>query len=138
MSSSNLVLVVDDDLGMLQGLNRLLKVHGFKAELFDSIEKIEARGNLDDALCLVLDIDLNGRSGIELHRKLRGRGVSLPVIFITGNDNEVVRKEAIASGCVAYLTKPFLAKALIGPIEKIASVPSYEPGMDRRADRASH
>jgi FixJ family two-component response regulator len=50
-----------------------------------------------------------------------GAGISLPVIYITGNDNPAVRMAALASGCIAYLTKPFAARSLLEPIEKASA-----------------
>jgi FixJ family two-component response regulator len=110
------VIVVDDDPGVLRGLNRLLRHHGFNAALFDSVESFENRADVDDAFCIVLDIDLKDGSGIELRLRLGERGVSLPVIFITGNDSDTTRAAALQSGCAAYLPKPFLAQSLIDPI----------------------
>jgi len=59
-----------------------------------------------------LDINLNdGLSGIELRHRLKAAGISVPVIYMTGNDNPAVRVAALQSGCVAYLTNPFSAKS---------------------------
>jgi len=53
-----------------------------------------------------------------LRYRLKADGVSAPVIYITGNDDPVVRKAALDSGCIAFLTKPFNAQSLIEPIKK--------------------
>jgi DNA-binding response OmpR family regulator len=66
----------------------------------------------------VIDINLNGKSGIELRRQLAAKGISPPVIFITANDNELNRKAATEAGCVAYLGKPFTGKSLIAAVSK--------------------
>jgi FixJ family two-component response regulator len=117
------VLVVDDNLALLRSLQRLLKAHGFAVRTFDSAEAFCGAGNPDDGLCLVLDINLNGgRSGIELRRNLAASGSSVPVIFITGNDSEHVRKEAADAGCLAYLTKPFASRSLLDAINKAAAL----------------
>jgi FixJ family two-component response regulator len=113
--NGNAVFVVDDDIAVLVSLRRLLSTQGFDVQTFDSVAAFSA-ANLDQACCLVLDIDLNGESGIELRRRLAASGSSLPVIFITGNDNERARKEAHDSGCLAFLTKPFAARALVDAI----------------------
>jgi FixJ family two-component response regulator len=68
--------------------------------------------------CLILDIHLNGMSGIELRRRLNAVRSKLPVIFITAADDEVIRREAIEVGCVACLNKPFPPNSLIGAINK--------------------
>ena len=118
------VLVVDDDPSMLRGVERLLNAHGFESKLFDSAETFQRLAQPHEALCLVLDINLDGKSGIELSRELVISGVSLPVIFITGNDSDSNRRAAMEAGCVAYLTKPFPARSLIGAIEKISAKPN--------------
>ena len=65
----------------------------------------------------MLDINLNGASGIELKRKLNAAGISPPVIFITARDEDVTRRAALSAGCVAYLSKPFSSKDLVDAIE---------------------
>jgi FixJ family two-component response regulator len=121
LPSQKSVLVVDDDQSMLRSLKRLLRQHGFDATLFDSASALLGHGDFGDAFCIILDINLNGQSGIHLHRLLLDKGVTLPVIYITGNDSHANRTAARESGCVAYLTKPFAAKSLIEPIEKMAA-----------------
>jgi FixJ family two-component response regulator len=117
VTTRKLVLVVDDDQSILGAVERLLRVHGFDAEVFNTVESFLARPNLCGAACLVLDIHLNGMSGIELRRQLTVSGVDLPVIFITANDSEATRKTAMQAGCVAYLPKPFPTKLLMDAIE---------------------
>ena len=73
------------------------------------------------AFCIILDINLNDVSGIDLREQLAAAGILLPVIYITGNDNHATRMAALQSGCIAYLVKPFPAKSLIEPLEMAAS-----------------
>ena len=82
-------------------------MHGFVAHGFSSAEEFQNHGDFDSACCVVLDINLNNESGIELRHRLKAAGIFLPVIYITANDNPAVRLAAIESGCIAYLTKPF-------------------------------
>ena len=102
---------------MLRGVKRLLREHGFQAVLFDSAQALQNHGDFDEAFCIILDINLNDGSGIDLRHQLTAAGISLPVIYITGNDNDATRLAALQSGCMAYLTKPFSAKSLIEPLE---------------------
>jgi len=115
------VFVVDDDPGTLRGLKRLLREHGYDSLLFQSAEAFRNHGDFDQALCIVLDVNLNDVSGIEVRHRLKADGISVPVIYITGNDNDAVRMAAMESGCIAFLTKPFSAKSLIDPIEKASA-----------------
>jgi len=112
------VLVVDDDPSMRMGLKRLLREHGISATLFDSANALLRHGDFGNALCAVLDINLKDDSGIALLRRLADRGVRLPVIYMTGNDSDANRTAALKSGCIAYLIKPFSARALIESIER--------------------
>lgn len=118
MSTRNSIFIVDDDPSMRRGVGRLLREHGFDVELFESGDALLGRGDCGEALCIVLDIQLNDASGIDVRRQLREMGVTTPVIYITGNDSPINRSAAIASGCVAYLTKPFAAQSLIEPVER--------------------
>jgi FixJ family two-component response regulator len=111
-------LVVDDDPSILRGIERLLRAHGFRSELFGSVEDFHRRANMHDAICLVLDINLDGRSGIEVRHQLAGSGMTIPVIFITADDSDTVRRAALEAGCVAYIAKPFAARSLIDAIDK--------------------
>ncbi|WP_275174771.1 response regulator [Bradyrhizobium sp. CSS354] len=74
-----------------------------------------------NALCIILDINLNLRSGIDLRHQLKARGVLVPVIFITGNETDSVREAALLSGCLAFPTKPFSAHELIEPLKQAAA-----------------
>jgi len=112
------IFAIDDDPGMLRSIKRLLKAYQFHVQAFESAEAFLDGANLCNAGCLVLDINLSGMSGIELKRKLASSGVSIPTIFITGKDSEIVRKAALEVGCAAYLSKPFEAKQLTDAIEK--------------------
>ena len=67
---------------------------------------------MQTATCFLLDIHLGGISGMELQRRLAASGSMRPVIFMTANDDEATRKEAMDAGCIAYLHKPFQGACL--------------------------
>lgn len=73
----NRVLVVDDDPGMLRGVQRLLRQHAYEPILFSSAEAFKNHTDFDRAVCVVLDINLNDGSGIELMLRLKADGVSV-------------------------------------------------------------
>lgn len=118
MPTPNSVFVVDDDPSMRTGIMRLLRAHGFNSTLFESANAILDHDDFGRAFCVIIDIDLDGESGIGVCRRLTNKGIRLPVIFITGNDSDAVRAAATEVGCVAYLTKPFSALSLIEPVEE--------------------
>src|SRR5689334_2997889 len=100
MMDKKVVAIVEDDPGMLRGLQRLLSVHGFVTEAYTSAEGFLECIIGSKANCLLLDINLGGISGIDLRRRLAAAGSRLPVIFMTSGDSEIVRAEAIAAGCI--------------------------------------
>jgi FixJ family two-component response regulator len=124
MPNRNLVLVVDDDPGMLRGVQRLLRQHAYEPILFSSAEAFKSHTNFEKAACVILDINLNDGSGIELRHRLIAAGISVPVIYVTGNDNPAVREAALASGCIAFLTKPFSVQELIEPLKRAGRHPN--------------
>ena len=121
MKDRNIVLVVDDDPGVLKGVQRLLRAHAYEPILFSSAEAFKNHTEFEQAACVILDINLNDGSGIELRQGLKAAGVSVPVIYMTGNEDPAVRKVALDSGCVAFLTKPFSAQSLIEPLKKASA-----------------
>jgi len=116
-----LVIVLDDDPGVLKAVQRLLTAGGFDCELFSSVQDFQIGARLYLAECVVLDINLDSESGIEVRRKLTVTWPSIPVILITGNDNDGSRRAAMEAGCIAYLTKPFSADSLLDAIEKASA-----------------
>ena len=124
MPNRNLVVVVDDDPGMLRGVERLLRRHNYEPILFSSAEDFKSHTDFDRAACVILDINLNDGSGIELRHGLNEAGISVPVIYMTGNDDPAVRKAAVTSGCIAFLTKPFSTQSLIEPLKKASAARS--------------
>ena len=103
---------------MLKCVKRLLQQHAYEPILFSSAQAFKSHTDFEKAACVILDINLNDGSGIELRHGLKAAGVSVPVIYITGNEDPAVRKAALASGCIAFLTKPFSAQSLIEPLKK--------------------
>jgi FixJ family two-component response regulator len=119
MGRNKIVFVIDDDPGFRQSVALLLETLGFNTELYNSAEAFLSGPRFAPSQdgCIVLDIHLKGMSGIELAKRLTDGGHALPIIFVTGNDNDAVRKAALAQDCVAYLPKPFAAKALLQAID---------------------
>ena len=110
------IAVVDDDPRVLKSLANLLSAHGYRTELFASAEDFLIRAPGSKAACLVTDVGLNGMSGLDLagHPEVTARG--LPVIFISGSEDDGVRAQAAALGAVAYLRKPFRAGELLSAL----------------------
>ena len=112
------VFVIDDDARMRAALERLLKSVGLHAESFATPQDFLRHKLPDVASCLVLDVRLPGMSGLEVQRKLNERGVSIPIIFITGHGDIPMTVEAMKSGAVEFLTKPFRDQDLVDAIQQ--------------------
>jgi FixJ family two-component response regulator len=111
---------------MRRGVERLLNAHGFPTEGYDSAETFLDRETPSNIVCIVLDIDLQGMSGIELRHRLKDSGSRLPVIFITAIDDDALELQAVQAGCIACLHKPFPAASLISAINRALASPSIE------------
>ena len=119
MAKQRKIAIVDDDLGMLAGLQNLLDAHGFAVEVFTSAEAFrDFYSATPDIDCLLLDLRLGGMSGIELRRHLKTSASTLPVIFMTARDDDTLRRQALDEGCIAYLRKPFGSRLLLEALEK--------------------
>jgi CheY-like chemotaxis protein len=117
MAQPTVVIVVDDNAGLLKSVARLLAHHGIDSRTFASAEALLESDSVQTATCLPLDIHL-GESGIEVQRRLAASGSKWPVIFMTASDDEATRNEAMDAGCIASLRKPFAQHVLLNAISK--------------------
>jgi len=113
------VAVVEDDPSMRKSIERLLNAHGYHTVAYDSAEAFLAGQPLTPIDCLVLDIQLQGMSGLQLQHQLFKSGSNLPIVFITAVDDAALEAQATEAGCVAYLHKPFPAEHLLSAIEQV-------------------
>jgi FixJ family two-component response regulator len=118
LKDKHLIVVVEDDAGMKQAMERLLKAGGFRATAFSSAESLLDAGLPAGAACYILDLHLPGLPGFELATQLRARGCRVPVIFITAHDDLKSRKRAKADWVIERFIKPFAGSALLGAVAK--------------------
>ena len=125
-----LVSVVDDDVSVRQGLDRLIRSVRMDVNLFASAEEFLNSAHPRKADCLILDVRLPGMSGVELHRYLLAQSYGVPVIFITAHgSDEAAKLEAASDWTVAYFTKPFSGDELLDAVDaalKWQSAPEEE------------
>jgi FixJ family two-component response regulator len=112
-----LVSVVDDDESVRESLPDLLREFGFDAEAFPSAEDFLASDALDRTKCLLLDVTMPGMSGPDLQRELTRRGRTLPIVFITAQDDGSIRNSLLAKGASDVLFKPFGDAALLDALD---------------------
>jgi FixJ family two-component response regulator len=113
-----IVFIVDDDDRMRAATQRLLKTVGLHSEAFATPQDFLRHKLPDVASCLVLDVRLPGMSGLELQRKLNEMRVTIPIIFITSHGDIPMTVEAMKSGAVEFLTKPFRDQDFVDAIQE--------------------
>jgi FixJ family two-component response regulator len=111
-----LSVVVDDDESVRESLPDLLREFGFAARAFSSAQEFLSSGCIDETSCLILDIAMPGMSGPELQQELKRCGKQIPIIFITGRKDEIIRAQVLKEGAAAFLLKPFGDAALLAAI----------------------
>jgi len=111
-----LLSVVDDDESVRESLPDLLREFGFAARAFSSAQEFLASDYLDETRCLILDVAMPGMSGLDLQQELKRHGKQIPIIFITGQKEEDIRKRAFREGAVKFLYKPFSDSALLDAV----------------------
>ena len=111
------VLVIDDDPGLRDLVGRLLRSVGLNAQLFASISEFFESDPPDGPTCLVLDVRLPGRSGLDLQRELAAANRDIPIIFITGHGDIPMTVQAMKGGALEFLTKPFRDQDLLDAIQ---------------------
>lgn len=122
------IIVVDDDAGMSRAISRMLTISGWSSTSFVSAEELLGSPALQSASLLIVDIQLPGISGLELHERLMDTRIPPPVIFITGQDCPSLRERAMRAGAVAYLIKPFPGQELIDAVRRLLDQSGDHPG----------
>lgn len=110
------VYVVDDDPAIRESLVSLLRSVGLNVTAFASVPDFLDCPRPDGPTCLVLDVRLPGRSGLDLQRELSAAHIQLPVIFITGHGDIPMSVQAMKGGAIEFLTKPFRDQDLLDAI----------------------
>jgi FixJ family two-component response regulator len=110
------VAVVDDDPAIREGLGRLFASVGLKTETFGSAQEFLARAHLEKINCLVLDVRLPGKSGLDLHEALKQANIHVPVIFITAYADVRTAVRAMKAGAMEFLPKPVHDQELLDAV----------------------
>jgi FixJ family two-component response regulator len=111
------VLIIDDDPEFRDSVVRLLRTVGLDTRQFSSVTDFLKADVPDGPTCLVLDVRLPGRSGLELQRELAAANRQLPIIFITAHGDIPMTVRAMKGGAIEFLTKPFRDQDLLDAIE---------------------
>ncbi|PAY15313.1 two-component system response regulator [Rhodopirellula sp. SM50] len=119
VDASPQVSIVDDDPFVRRALGRLCEVAGYGVELYASAEEFLQRTHADNTSCLILDVHLPGRSGLQLQSDLQAAGRRFPIVFVTAFEDEQTRNQALQTGAVAFLQKPLDNERLLGVIHNL-------------------
>ena len=111
--SDSVVFIVDDDPLIRDSLEQLVKSVGLQVETFSSTQAFLDMELPDTPSCLILDIRMPGLSGLDLQDELVKRGISIPIIFITGHGTVPMSVRAMKAGAVDFLQKPFEDQELL-------------------------
>ena len=107
------VFIVDDDAAVRASLSMLLETHGLRVVVYEGAESLLAACKPDWQGCAVLDVQLKGMDGLALQTELRRRGVTIPIIFLTGHGDIPMTVRAMKAGACEFLTKPARAEELL-------------------------
>ncbi len=110
------VYVVDDDISVREALEPLLRLAGWRPEIFASAKDFLAYHRAVTPCCLVLDVTLPDLNGLALQKLVTADRTSMPIIFITGHGDIPTTVQAMKAGAVEFLTKPFDDEVLLDAI----------------------
>jgi len=113
MPEGPLVAIVDDDKSIRNATQDLLKAAGFSTATFADAESFLGSASRASAACVVADMRMPGRSGLELYQELVASGRGIPTVIITAHPQELTQARAREAGITCYLTKPFAPDDLI-------------------------
>ena len=123
--SDEKIFVIDDDASVRRSLPLLLKSSDYSVETFSSSEEFLKRDIFNGTGCIILDINLEGKSGLELQDELINKPYYLPIIFITGKGGVPESVQALKKGAIEFLQKPFDDQQLLSAVKE-AIVKSHE------------
>jgi len=115
--SHSAVYVIDDDASVRNALQSLIRSVGLQVELFATPREFLQRQRSDRASCLILDVRLPGKSGLDFQRELADAGIHIPIIFVTAHGDVPMSVRAMKAGAVEFLTKPFRDQDLLDAIQ---------------------
>jgi len=124
LQANQLISVVDDDPSMSRMLCRAIKAAGLKVDAFGSAEEFLDSEASRTSVCLILDMNLPGMSGLELQQLLNASRLEVPIIFMSAQGDEATQRRALKAGAIGFLRKPFSIESLLATLRSIP-LPSF-------------
>jgi FixJ family two-component response regulator len=112
VNTTELIAIVDDDEGVLAAVQGLVETFGYRTAAFTSASAFLTSDALNEARCLIADVQMPQMSGPGLFRRLIATGRSLPAVFIAANPNANAERQLLEEGAIAYWAKPVQGEAL--------------------------
>jgi two-component system, LuxR family, response regulator FixJ len=116
------IFIIDDDLSVRKGISYLLTSAGYYVESFTNAEEFLDREDFNGQGCILLDIFMEGRSGLELQQEIAGKFFNLPIIYISGQGDIDMSVKALRTGALNFLQKPIDEKILISAVEEALNI----------------
>jgi len=116
-SERSTVLVIDDDASVREALSDLFQSVGLGVEVFSSAQEFLKNKRPEGPGCLVLDVRLPGKSGLDFQHELNAANINLPIVFLTGHGDIPMSVRAMKAGAVEFLTKPFREQDLLDAVQ---------------------
>jgi two-component system response regulator FixJ len=115
-NSKIMVYVIDDDDSIRNAIEMLLQSANMNVQTFNTGEKFLHSNSQNERSCIISDLKMKGLDGFDLCKKLKEKGINIPIIFLTAFDSQEYRKHAREIGAAGYLSKPVDDQALIDTI----------------------
>lgn len=122
MKNNEIVFIIDDDKAVRRSLSLFLQSVGYQVETYESAEEFLETVKFEGAGCIILDVNMSGKSGIQLQEELIKTGSELPIIFITGKGNIQMGVNAVKKGAVNFLEKPFREEDILLSVSEAVSL----------------
>jgi FixJ family two-component response regulator len=111
-----IVFVIDDDVAVREAIKGAVRSVGLRAETFESPQDFLTKWRPAGPSCLVLDVRLQGASGLDFQNELARASIEIPIVFITGYGDIPMSVRAMKAGAVEFLTKPFREQDLLDAV----------------------
>ena len=124
MSVKGVIAIVDDDESIREAVASLMSAHGYESRPYASADEFLQSAERGRAICLIVDVNMPGMSGPQLHQQLIESGETIPTILITAHPDESGRNGALQANVQCYLTKPFSEDELLACVRAAVDGPA--------------
>ncbi len=128
MTMPSVIHIVDDDPAVCDALSLLFETEGFRVKSFANAEEFLGGAGEETPNCVLLDVHMPGRSGIDILKSLNSENFPAPIFIISGQGDIPMAVEAIKSGAYDFIEKPFDVESIISSVREAVSGNVHESG----------